>query len=310
MDRLQSMRVFQQVADEGGFAAAARKLDLAPANVTRLVSDLETHLGVRLLQRTTRRLSLTPAGTAYLGRLRTILGDIDEADAMVHAHSREMSGTVRVLAQPVVATNIIAPAVRDFQRKYPEVVIELHEDDGLDPNVGDFDLTIVNSTVAIHSTAIVRTVIESQAVFCAAPGYLQLHGEPKRPEDLLAHRCLRLRMPGARLGALAMIDPTDADRRIELEVPVVFSAKNTDTLMRATIEGAGISSQPVDLIAPLLQVGALRRVLAPWITNRLSLVAAMPSRKHMPARTRAFLDHLVEHTRRTMVGLGLSNETE
>src|SRR6478609_9239565 len=100
MDRLQSMRVFQQVVDEGGFAAAARKLDLAPAVVTRLVGDLERHLGVRLLQRTTRRLALTPAGEVYLGRLRAILGEIDEADAMVHEHSREMSGTVRILTSP------------------------------------------------------------------------------------------------------------------------------------------------------------------------------------------------------------------
>lgn len=309
MDRLQSMRVFQQVVDEGGFAAAARKLDLAPAAVTRLVSDLEKHLGVRLLQRTTRRLSLTPAGEAYLGRLRTILGDIDEADAMVHAHSREMSGTVRVLAQPVVATNIIAPAVRDFQLRYPEVVLELHEQDALDPDVEDYDLTIVSGTVALHSTAIVRTVIESQAVFCAAPDYLQRHGEPKRPEDLAAHRCLRLRTPGTRLRALAMMDPTDGDRRIEMDVSVVLSANNTDTLLRATIDGAGISSQPADLIAPLLKSGALRRVLAPWITNRISLVAALPSRKYMPARTRAFLDHLVEHTRRTLAGLGVTGET-
>jgi len=309
MDRLQSMRVFQQVVDEGGFAAAARKLDLAPAAVTRLVSDLESHLGVRLLQRTTRRLSLTPAGEAYLGRLRTILGDIDEADAMVHAHSREMSGTVRVLAQPVVATNIIAPAVRDFQRQYPEVILELHEQDAVDPNVEDYDLTIVSGTVTIRSTAIVRNVIESQAVFCASPDYLQRHGEPTRPQDLLQHRCLRLRLPGTRLRSLAMIDPTNNDQRLEMEVPVVLSANNTDTLLRATIDGAGISSQPADLIAPLLQTGALRRVLAPWITNRISLVAALPSRKYMPARTRAFLEHLVEHTRRTLSGLGVTSET-
>jgi DNA-binding transcriptional LysR family regulator len=309
MDRLQSMRVFQHVVDEGSFAAAARKLDLAPAAVTRLVSDLEQHLGVRLLQRTTRRLSLTPAGEAYLGRLRTILGDIEEADAMVHAHSREMTGTVRVLAQPVVATNIIAPAVRDFHRQYPDVVLEVHEQDALDPNVEDYDLTIVSGTVTIHSTAIVRNVIDSQAVFCAAPGYLERFGEPLQPEDLLRHRCLRLRMPGTRVRALSMMDPTDQDRRVELEVPVVFSANNTDTLLRATVEGAGISSQPADLIAPLLHSGGLRRVLAPWITNRISLVAALPSRKYMPARTRAFLEHLVAHTRRTLAGLGVTSET-
>ena len=150
MDRLQSMRVFQQVVEEGGFAAAARKLELTPAAVTRLVGDLEQHLGVRLLQRTTRRLSLTPAGEVYLNRLRPILAEIEEADAMVHAHSREMSGTVRVLALPVVATHIIAPAVADFQRLYPEVTLELHVHDVVDPNVEDYDLTVVNSLFPVH----------------------------------------------------------------------------------------------------------------------------------------------------------------
>jgi DNA-binding transcriptional LysR family regulator len=307
MDRLQSMKVFQQVVDEGGFAAAARKLDLTPAAVTRLVSDLERHLGVRLLQRTTRRLSLTPAGEAYLQRLRAILSDIEEADAVAHAHSREMSGTVRVLALPVVATHIVAPAIAEFQRQYPEVVLELHVQDALDPNVEDYDLTIVNGSLPIQSSAIVRTIVESQAVFCAAPDYLQRFGEPASPEELRSHRCLRLRTAGMRLRPMQLIDPTHADRTVEVDVPAVVHANHTDTLLEATVHGAGISSQPVDLIAPLLKSGQLKRVLAPWITNRLSLVVAMPSRKYMPVRTRAFLDHLVAHTRRTMAGLGLAN---
>lgn len=304
MDRLQSMRVFQQVVEEGGFAAAARKLDMTPAAVTRLVADLEKHLGVRLLQRTTRRLSLTPAGEVYLGRLRVILSDIDEADAMAQAHTREMSGTVRVLAQPVVAVHIIAPAIPAFQRQYPEVVLELDVQDLIDPNVEDYDLTIVNGAVALQSSVVVRTIIESQAVFCAAPEYLRTAGEPQVPEDLARHRCLRLRTPGMRLRAMTLFDPA-GERTLEVEVPAVVSANHTDTLMRATIAGAGISSQPMDLIAPLLKSGELRRVLAPWITNRLSLVAALPSRKFMPARTRAFLDHLVEHTRSSLAGLAL-----
>ncbi len=129
MDRLQSMRVFQQVVEEGGFAAAARKLDLAPAVVTRLVGDLEKHLGVRLMQRTTRRLSLTQAGEAYLDRLRTILPDIDEADAMVQAQTREMTGTVHVLAPPVAATHMLAPAIVAFQKSHPGVRVEVHVED-------------------------------------------------------------------------------------------------------------------------------------------------------------------------------------
>ena len=305
MDRLQSMRVFQQVVDEGGFAAAARKLDLTPAAVTRLVSDLEKHLGVRLLQRTTRRLALTPAGEVYLNRLRSILSDIEDADATVHAHSREMNGTVRVLALPVVATHIIAPVIADFQRLYPDIVLELHVQDAVDPNVEDYDLTVLNGLVPLPSSAIVRTIIESQAVLCAAPVYLERFGEPASPEDLRAHRCLRLRSPGTRLRSMSLIDPTQQDRTLEIEVPVVVHANHTDTLLRATIHGAGISSQPVDLVAPMLKSGHLKRVLAPWITNRLSLIVALPTRKYMPARTRAFLDHLVEHTRHAISGLGM-----
>lgn len=309
MDRLQSMRVFQHVVDEGGFAAAARRLDLTPAAVTRLVGDLEKHLGVRLLQRTTRRLSLTPAGEAYLNRLRGILGEIEEADALAREQSREMSGTVRVLTLPVVATHVIAPAVAEFQRRYPEVLLDLDVQDVADPNVEDYDLTIVNGGMPIVSTAIVRTIVESQAFFCAAPDYLRRHGEPRTPQELQQHRCLRLRVPGMRLRAMTLIDPTDGDRKLEVEVPAVMTANHTDSLMGATLAGAGISSQPADLVAPMLRSGALQRVLAPWITNRLSLVAAFPSRKFVPARTRAFLDHMVEHTRRVLEGLGISDET-
>jgi DNA-binding transcriptional LysR family regulator len=305
MDRLQSMRVFQQVVDEGGFAAAARKMDLAPAVVTRLVSDLEEHLGVRLLQRTTRRLSLTQSGERYLERVRTILSEIDDADAMVQAETREMSGRIRILAPPVAATHTLAPAIIGFQKLHPSVFVDVHVEDSPDPAVHDHDLAVLNSTVHIDPDVIARPVILSQAVFCAAPAYLGQHGEPRTPEDLLRHRCLRLRTPGVRLGPMRLLDPTQQDRLLELDVPAVMTANHTDTLLRATLEGGGISSQPIDLLAPLLKAGLLQRVLAPWITARLTLIAALPSRKYMPARTRAFMDYLIEHSRRTVEGLGL-----
>lgn len=148
-------------------------------------------------------------------------------------------------------------------------------------------------------------MIVSQAVFCASPDYLKRHGEPTTLEDLAHHRCLRLRTPGVRLGPMRLLDPTQQDRLLEVEVPVVMTANHTDTLLRATLEGAGISSQPVDLLTPLLRARALKRVLSPWITARLSMVAAIPSRQYMPARTRAFLDHLVEHSRKTIQALGI-----
>jgi DNA-binding transcriptional LysR family regulator len=304
MDRLQSMRVFQAVVDEGGFAAAGRKLDLAPAVVTRLVTDLEQHLGVRLLQRTTRRLSLTDAGQAYLARLRPILSDIEEAQGAAQSHTQEMAGTLRILAPPVAATHMVAPLVAGFRRLHPGVTIEIDVDDSPHPPVHEYDLAVLNGALQMDADVVVRTIILSQAVFCAAPAYLRRNGTPKQPEDLLRHECLRLRTRGARLRPMTLIDPTRGDETMELDVPAVLTANHTDTLLRATLEGAGISSQPVDLLAPLLKTGQLKRVLSPWITNRLSMVAALPSRKFMPLRTRAFLDFLVEQTRMTVAGLG------
>ena len=300
MDRLQSMRVFQQVVDEGGFAAAARKLDMAPAVVTRLVVDLETHLAVRLLQRTTRRLSLTPAGEDYLARVRSILGDIEEADAIAQTHRTDMSGTIRVLAPPGIATHVVAPAAARFQQEHPDVMFDIHVEDAADPAVEDYDMTLLPGTTALHSSVIARTIIDTQIVFCAAPGYLRRFGTPARPQDLAQHRMLRVRTPGVRLRPLVAIDPTKGDAKLELEVPAFMTANHTDTLLRAAVEGAGITARPEELVAPYLTAGQLQRVLAPWITARLTVVAALPSRKFMPARTRAFLDYLVEYARRTV----------
>ncbi|MFC5496023.1 LysR family transcriptional regulator [Caenimonas terrae] len=304
MDRLQSMRVFQAVVDEGGFAAAARKLDLAPAVVTRLVTDLEQHLGVRLLQRTTRRLSLTDAGQAYLARLRSILGDIDEAHGAAQSHTHQMAGTLRILAPPVAAAHMVAPLVAGFRRLHPGVTFDIDVDDSPHPAVHEYDLAVLSGAVQVDADVIVRTIILSQAVFCASPAYLRRNGTPKQPQDLLQHQCLRLRTRGARLRPMTLIDPSRDDLAIELDLPAVMTANHTDTLLRAALDGAGISSQPVDLLAPLLKTGQLRRVLAPWITNRLSMVAALPSRKFMPLRTRAFVDYLVEQTRLAVAGLG------
>jgi DNA-binding transcriptional LysR family regulator len=292
MDRLQSMRVFQTVVDEGGFAAAARKLDLAPAVVTRLVGDLEKYLGVRLLQRTTRRLSLTNAGEAYLARLRPILGDIDEASAVAHANTKEMDGLLRICAPPVAATHILAPLVAGFRQLHPGVRFDIHAEDSVNPQVEEYDLTIVTATAQLDSSVIVRTIIQGHAVLCASPEYLRRRGVPRTPQELAHHEGLRLRLAGTRLRPMALIDPTQGDKTIEVELPVVMVANHTDAVLRATLDGAGISSQPSDLLSPWLRSGQLQRVLAPWITARINLRAALPSRKFLPARTRAFVEYL------------------
>lgn len=311
MDRLQSMRVFQRVIDEGGFAAAARRLNLDPAVVTRLVADLEKHLGSRLLQRTTRRFALTPAGEEYLLRLRTILSEIDEADASVKGQTTELRGRIRILTPAVVATHLLAPVLADFHGLYPEIQIDIRALDMLDPPYEEYDLTFVEDMVPIPADIVVREVVRSHAVLCASPAYLKRHGVPRKPEDLQQHRILSLRTAGGRAAPLRLLDPAHADVRCQVDVTPALTADHTDTLLRATLDGAGISTQVQELAAPRFNTGQLRRVLAPWITERRNLLAAFPSRRFLPARARVFLDHLIGRVRAEMSELDVrSNQSE
>lgn len=301
MDRLQSMRVFQRVVDEGGFAAAARALNMSPAGVTRMVSDLEDHLGVRLLQRTTRRLALTQAGEAYLTKIRHILHDIEEAHAAAQADSQEISGVLRILAPPVLATHILAPVVAVFKLKHPKVLLDVFVDSPVEPPIEDFDLTLMGADANFDANIVARPIISTYGVICAAPSYLQRHGIPQAPSELVNHHCLRIKLPGNRSRSWQLINPNTglngADLTTDVAIEPAFLVNHSDTLLRATLDGAGISGLPLDLVAPYLKNGQLTHILSPWITGRFTLYAALPSRKFIPARTRAFLELLTEQTR-------------
>ena len=297
MDRLLSMRVFERVVDAGGFAAAARALDMSAPVVTRLVADLEEHLGTRLLQRSTRRLSLTEAGQQYLCRVRNILQDIDEADAVVSAQTTELAGLLRLHAPPVLATYVIAPLLAEFRRRYPKILIELEVESPREPPIEDFDITLLGTDDSFDGDVIARKVLESEAILVASPEYLRRRGAPQQPQELVQHDCLRLKMPHIRPRVWQMWCPDNAAQPTEVDIQPVLLGNHTDSLLRAAMDGAGIFSVAVDLVAPYLMRGELVRVLAPWITGRLSMYAAVPTRKFMPHRTRVFLDFLVEETR-------------
>ena len=297
MDRLQSMRAFQRVVDEGGFAAAARALDLSPAVVTRLVADLEEHLGTRLLHRSTRRLSLTEAGDAYLARLRSILQDIDEAEALTSSHTHELSGVLRLQTPPALATHFVAPVIAGFRARYPKIRIDIEIQSRPEPSIEEFDVTLLGADATIDDQTITRRIVESDAILVASPDYVARRGVPGAPEALAEHECLRLKIAGGRPRTWRMWCPTDPEHPIDPEIDPVLWANHTDTLLRAARDGAGITSIAMDLAAPYLSSGTLVRVLSPWITGRLVLHAVLPSRKFMPQRTRVFLDHLSEQAR-------------
>jgi DNA-binding transcriptional LysR family regulator len=254
-------------------------------------------LGVRLLHRTTRRLALTDAGETYLARVRHILNDIDEAHAAAQAHAQEMSGVIRILTPPVFATHVLAPLVAEFGRRYPKVVLDIHADSPLVPPIEDYDLTLLGAADTFDANIIARPIASSDGILCAAPGYLREHGIPLQPEDLASHRCLRVKQQANRHRSLRLINPEEHSREVEVQIEPVLLVNNTTTLIRACLDGAGISIQPIDIVAKYLLNGQLQRVLPQWITGRNTLYAALPSRKFIPARTSVFLEFMTEYTR-------------
>jgi len=296
MDRLLSMRVFQKVIDEGGFAAAARSLDISPAVVTRLVADLENHLGTRLLHRTTRRVSLSPAGEHYLNRVRGILQDIDEAHSVASAQTNKLSGVLRILTPPALATFLLAPLIAEFRELHPKIRLHVEVDSHDDLPIEDYDLTLLPTNDAFDADIVARKVGDTEAILVCSPDYIKRRGTPTTPNDLAAHELLRLRGPGMAQRNWRLRN-AENDEIVHLACEPSLWINHTETLLRATIDGAGITSVVVTLAAPYLARGELVRVLRPWITERLGLHVALPSRKFMPERTRVFLEFFIDRIR-------------
>ncbi|HEY9278683.1 MAG TPA: LysR substrate-binding domain-containing protein [Eoetvoesiella sp.] len=263
-----------------------------------MVADLEEHLGTRLLQRTTRRLSLTDAGRTYLNRVRNILQDIDEAEAITSSQTHELAGVLRVHAPPVLASYVIGPLLGKFHQSYPNILLDIEVETIKDSPFEDFDITLLGTEANFNADVVARKVIESETILVASPGYLKRRGVPQTPENLVLHSCLKLKTPTSRPRYWHMWRTEKPKQVIEVEIAPVLLANHTDTLLRATLDDGGITSVSLDVAAPYLTRGQLVRVLSPWVTGRVAMYAALPSRKFIPQRTHVFLDYLVEETRR------------
>ncbi len=296
MDRLHSMRVFSRVIEEGSFAAAARELNLSPAVVTRLVADLEEHLGARLINRTTRRLSLTDTGEAYLDRVHHVLTEIDEAEALATASSAEPRGQLRVLCPPAFAVHQLARHLKIFRARYPRVSIELSVPGPIETVDENFDVTILTEgRRPLEGGFIARRLARSEVITCASPEYLDQRGRPQHPRDLIDHEAMVpsfVRELTFHTRSDSIDGPTES---FTLERPRGgLSTVHTDTLYAAALAGMGITGLPSFVAEEALLENALERVLPCWHMMSTTLYAGMPTRKHVPARTRAFVDFLVE----------------
>lgn len=292
------MRVFQRVVDEGGFAAAARALDMSPAAVTRLFGDLEQHLGARLMQRTTRKLALTEAGELYLLRVRGILHEIDDAEAAVGASTQELQGMVRVLASPVLASYFLAPIVAQWRQNHPKVALEIAIDPFPQSRVDEFDVTFMAVDEGFDANVVARPLATTEWIVCASPAYLQRAGTPRQPQDLERHDYLRFpwQQGGGGTGNRRLsLRPVQGDGApVEVDMPVALQSVSLDVLYRAALDGAGVAVLSRLLVERHLASGDLVHLVPDWIFGRLTVYAAVPSRKLIPARTRAFLTFLSE----------------
>ena len=289
------MRVFARVVDEGSFAAASRALDLAPAVVTRVVAELEEHLGARLMNRTTRRLALTEVGDDYLLRVRQILADVDEAEVLVGNATSEPRGHLRVLVPPALAVHQLAKHLGRFRQLYPQVTVELHSPGPVETLDEAYDLTLVASRQPLSGEFIARRLARTEVVLCASPEYLDRRGRPTHPDELRHHDTLLPPISDLQRGitfVAGVLGPDDTPAETVTLVPQrpVLSTSHIDTTYAAALHGLGIAG----LLEDALMEHALERVLPAWRLFSITLWVAMPSRKHLPARTRVFLDFLID----------------
>jgi DNA-binding transcriptional LysR family regulator len=297
MDSLRAMRVFARVIDEGSFAGAARALDTAPAVVTRLVAELEEHLGARLMNRTTRRIALTEVGENYLERVRQILADVDEAEAMASASVTEPRGHVRLLTPPAVAVHQLAKHLPRFHAQYPLVTLEVVANGPVETVDDSFDLTIAQLRKPLDGNFVARRLARTEVITCASPEYLDRRGRPGHPRDMQDHDVLIPPISELQRGITFYRGGAgDVEGETFTAMPHrgVLSTINVDTNYAAALSGLGIAGLPSFVIEDALMENALERVLPDWRLFSSTLWVCMPTRQHVPARTRALLDFLLQ----------------
>ncbi|MBP9960858.1 LysR family transcriptional regulator [Pseudomonas defluvii] len=289
MDRLTAMRVFVTVVDLGSQSAAADHLELSRPVVSRYLAELEDWVGARLMQRTTRKLSLTAAGNETLPRCRQMLEMAGDLQAAVRRPDDAPHGELRISVSTSFAHAQLVEAVADYVKRYPDVKVDLQM---LDRTVNLVDERIdlaIRTSNDLDPNLIARRLTVCRSVICASPAYLREHPAPQRVEDLARHNCLTHSYFGHSLWHFEV-----HGEAVSVPVQGSISANEALTLQRATLAGAGIAMLPTYLAAESLRSKALIRLLPDAKPRELNLNAVYTSRKHMPATLRSMLDFLAE----------------
>jgi DNA-binding transcriptional LysR family regulator len=291
MDRLSDLEFFVQLVKYGSLAALARELGVTPPAVTARLAQLEKRLGVRLLNRTTRRISVTHEGELYLATGARLLAELQELEQSVSSSRAVPKGLLRVNATFGFGRRHIAPAIVEFARRFPEVEVQLELTDR-SVNLADkaFDIGIWFGTIP-DSRLVARRIVSNRRLLCAAPGYIAEHGAPATPRDLQTHRCIVLRESETAFGTWHF---TRGSRQETVKVRGTLSTNDGETGVLWALEGFGILMRSEWDIHAHLAAGRLVPVLKDWALPSGDVFAVYPERANLSAKVSAFIDFLAD----------------
>ncbi|MGL3606007.1 LysR family transcriptional regulator [Rhizobium sp. G187] len=288
MTNLGDLEVFVRVIAAGSMSTAARDLGLSPAVVSKRIKRLEDKLGTRLLQRTTRQISLTEAGQGFYERVLTVLGGLEEAEAFASGRSSEVAGTLKISAPTSFGRMHVAPHLKPFMQAHPDLTINLIlSDEFTDIVGGGFDLAI--RIAELHDSSLVaRKLAPVRRVLCASPAYIAEHGLPQNLEELKRHRCL----PAHNHEQWRLEGPTGP---VTLRPEGMLITNSSEVIREAVIAGLGIALRSTWDVGAELKSGKLVQVLPQYESSRnVALSAVYPSRQFLPAKVRLFIDYVAE----------------
>lgn len=292
MDKLQAMEVFVQVVDAGGFTRAAEHMQLPKATVSTLIRNLESALSIKLLNRTTRRISVTADGAAYYERCLSILADVQDAEDALSKTRASPSGRLRVDVPTGLGRHIIIPALPLFFARYPDINLEIGCSDRAVDLIEEGVDCAVRGGALPDSTLIARRIGAMHFVTCAAPSYIARSGRPVHPHQLMQHQCVNYF--SAKTGKFFEWDFAKNGERIQLRFPGRIAVNDADAYLAATLSAMGIAQMPSFVLCPWLKSGQLELLLEDWCVDPLPLHIVYPQNRHLSAKVRAFVEWTAE----------------
>jgi DNA-binding transcriptional LysR family regulator len=285
------MRTFVRVVEAGSLSAAAEYLSIAKSAVSRRLAELESRLGVQLLNRTTRRINLTDSGSIFYQRCQRILADLNETEHFVANEHTNLRGIIRIAAPLTFGVQHLSPLLNEFLKAHPELSLDLDLNDRtvnlMDEGV---DLGIRIGKLQ-DSTMMARKLASAKMLICASPEYLERYGEPQTPEDLKNH--MGLSYSNLSEGQLWQFTSKDG-KAYSVHVPFRMRANNGEVLLKAALDGLGVVATVSFIGYRELQQGRLRQILRDYKTERVGIYAVYPSQRHLPGRVRLLIDFLAE----------------